>query len=767
MNNGNIVTAALSARSREEADRVQDLIEAAIGARYQRPVGDKWNNQGMLTASGSSYDHKALEVVTNMQDAVIELLALQKYGSSASVPFKTPREAATALLGSHTRKQKSDLVTVTIDEAVSGDKKRVTLVSRDFGCGIINEQVPRTIFQIGTNHKNGVDWQQGTFGLGGATTYRNAEAVVLVSRRNPSLLLPGEQDRITVAVVQWERVQTTTNAFYLVTSPWNEPGDDASPYSVPATDYPDFEPGSHLALIAYSTEGLARRSGDERSFDTVFNTRLYRPVIPVSYRNNTVRDRAEILDGLERRLDDNPGDPGTEGKDTLPFTHDGITYRLPVRFRIFAKPGEKGQRRNFVAHGHALVITSNGQVHSHWQPQEFKVHTRLNKLYDRILVIVETDSLPIEVRTEFFTADRAQLVRNAPAIRLEQEIASFLDDWAALRDANNALIREAITGDNNDRPTIEIARKIARALKAKGFSIGGTGGKGGGPNPPDPIPPEDLYDNPTHFEGPDEVEAQVGKVKGIYFKLNAKDGFLGAGKRGTLIVTCDHPDIGPDEITVGDLRSGRVRVSVSIPESADLGTYQVHAVIPAWSKLAGGLGPELEWTTKVQLVDETQPKPRGKGSGKDKGTKGPGEGDLVALIWKSDEEMDDWSPATVGEIEMVSGKDLAAERDEYKDLATIDVEIPTIVLNRTYSPLKKYVQARAAELTDEGKEQARDRYAVGVGVALLVLDEKRRKDVKANKIPDEETHAAAGQAAARAVLSVLPDYDRLAKELED
>ena len=76
--------------------------------------------------------------------------------------------------------------------------------------------------------------------------------------------------------------------------------------------------------------------------------------------------------------------------------------------------------------------------------------------------------------------------------------------------------------------------------------------------------------------------------------------------------------------------------------------------------------------------------------------------------------------ATVGEIEMVPAKDLADKRPEYKDLAKIDAEIPTIVLNRTYSPLKSYVQARAAELTEEGKEQARERYAVGVGVASSV-----------------------------------------------
>ena len=35
------------------------------------------------------------------------------------------------------------------------------------------------------------------------------------------------------------------------------------------------------------------------------------------------------------------------------------------------------------------------------------MNTKLNKLYDRVLVVVESDALPIEVRTELFTADRA------------------------------------------------------------------------------------------------------------------------------------------------------------------------------------------------------------------------------------------------------------------------------------------------------------------------------------------------------------------------
>ena len=77
--------------------------------------------------------------------------------------------------------------------------------------------------------------------------------------------------------------------------------------------------------------------------------------------------------------------------------------------------------------------------------------------------------------------------------------------------------------------------------------------------------------------------------------------------------------------------------------------------------------------------------------------------------------------------------------------------------------------ARAAiDATDRGKERALDLYAVGAGVALLVLDDEARREVeKTNKAPDEAAMHRARRAAARGVLSLLPAYDRLAKELHD
>jgi hypothetical protein len=763
-----IVRLALAARTPAEAEEVQRHIEAAVGARHERPVGDRWNNQGLITQSGTTFDHKILELVTNMQDAVLEREALKAWPNPRRITYTSPREAEHALLGRIGIRELASQMLVTIGPSgPPNNKKRMSIVFRDKGCGMTPEAVPRTIFQIGASHKDGVDWLQGTFGLGGATTYRNAEAVVLATRRDPQLLGRGEEDRITVAVIQWSRHRTTVNAYYLATQPWDTAGDDAPPFSVSAAEVAGFSPGTHLALINFGSDTLARKSGDEKSFQAVFDTRLFEPVMPITYQNTFVRDRVETLYGLGQRLDNNPAEPGFSGRQSMPFNVDGTTYQLPVRFRLFAKPGAQGERRSFVANGHAVLLTSNGQVHAHWSGQEFKSRTTLRKLSDRILVVVETDALPIELRTALFTADRSQLVRTSEAVRLEEEVSTFIDDWPALRDANDALIREEISRHAAGRPTLEVAQKIARAFKARGFAAaGGTNGKIGGRTK---IPPAlreiDLLADPTRFDGPHQVEAAIGRTKSVFYELNTTDDFLRPGGRGTLHVSCDHPGIGVDEITVGQLRSGRVRVTVAVPDTDDLGIYELQATIPPWTRASGGLGPEFTCTTKIDVVDEIRLRPGGR-PGDRSGRRGPSSGDLVALIWQTDAEVESWTPNTVGVLEEIPAATLAETTEEYRELIGLDGEIPTIRLNTTYTHLKSYIQARTADLSAQGVEQCRERYAVGVGVALLCLSASHTGR-RASSEQEEESIAAAARAAARGVLSVLPDYDRLAKEISD
>jgi hypothetical protein len=132
-----IVKAALGAVSLADAEAVELMIAASIGTEYRRPLGDKPNNGGLIKAAGGSYDHKIIENLTNMQDAVLERAAVERYGDLRQVPFGSPREAAASLFTGKDR-EVADRQTVTFRESdpPAQRSKRLTVVFRDQGCGM-------------------------------------------------------------------------------------------------------------------------------------------------------------------------------------------------------------------------------------------------------------------------------------------------------------------------------------------------------------------------------------------------------------------------------------------------------------------------------------------------------------------------------------------------------------------------------------------------------------------------------------------------------
>lgn len=108
-------------------------------------------------------------------------------------------------------------------------------------------------------------------------------------------------------------------------------------------------------------------------------------------------------------------------------------------------------------------------------------------------------------------------------------------------------------------------------------------------------------------------------------------------------------------------------------------------------------------------------------------------------------------------------KILAEQAEDYKGLEELgDTKIPTIFLNSDYGPLKRYEAARAKELTETGLDEARERYAVGAGLGLLLLDRDMKAKTNGKAIP-EEIEVTAKQATAQSALVMMPQYDRLAK----
>jgi len=729
-----------------------------------------------------------------MQDSVLEREALRQHRSLSSIPYRSPLEAAKSLFKDVNYEDLASRVSVDIRESDPPTKttKRITLAYRDQGCGITPEEAPHTIFALRSTKKD-IQWQQGAFGIGGKTTYRNAEAVILVSRRAPELLAPGKEDRIAIAVLEWEFQGKTPTAFYLVTKPWTQAGDDSPIFSVPSSDYPDFKPGTHLALISYEVENIhVMHFGDRRSLYTLLNTRLFEPILPIRV-DRPERHPENVRGGLKKKLEDNPGDPPRSmGTDTLPFSTNGHTYHLPVTYHVFSPPDELGARRRAVAPDHVVIFTSNGQTHHQWKQNEFRDKIpSLKHLADRIFVVVETDELPITLRSTLFTADRSAIMHTKDAIRLEGEVASFLRDWDDLKEIHGGLVRKALSSGQNQKSTLNLARELGRAFQGIGFGVGmvsrsegnrnGTNGKGNAqPNNTagaethsgNISPTIDLYSDPTILDGPEKVTAVRGESKFLRFHLNAIDGFI--PNRAQLITSSNNEQISTREITVGRLSKGRIRISVAIPEDMPEGEVHLRVHLPQWVKASGGIGGPLEWKTLLNIVAVAPElgtnNNRNQGTGKKEANghaggsiEGPITGDMVPLIWKKDPQ---WGIHTVGVAERLPAQQVASAREEYMELAALgDQLIWVLSLNEEYAPFKKYNALSVRDVSEKTKENRQKRYALGVGTGLLALEVHLQKKRKAeHRKIDDDVVTLAQQSIAAAVLTELKAYDQLAKE---
>ena len=754
---------ALAVESPEQLDALWGRM--ARFAPYERPVGDRWGNRGLFTAAGGNFDHKLTELVTNMLDALILRQAVETLGEEVLEPedsaqlFDTPVTAVEELFGSGGPPDNIENARMELRSAGPDRKRERTIVFRDRGIGMRPREITDSLLRVGSSRKDGVLWLMGAFGRGGLTVLPNAHGWIVLTR---SSVAP--EAGIVLTIVKWKHVgiQQTQTALYQVVSPWERVGDSADPLVLPVAACPEFECGTRLAIVGFRAEGiLASRLGDERSLDTVVDTRLFEPPLPVQMTAPVLGERGSRvtrLRGLGRRLADNPRSDRIEGSEHLPFSYEGRTYQLPVRFYLFATGGDAGTRRRFVARNHALLLNSNGQVHAHWTPPEFRHRTRLNKLADRILVVLNTDPLPLELRTSLFTADRTDLLRNPYAVRLEESLVAFLNDWDELEEANNEMIRDSIRRSNRDRSTADLSERIAKAAEARGWRATSSPGGGRRRRPARPL---ELLDDPTSLTGRPSLRLERGRTHGVHYSLNARDGFVPT--RAQCRITTTHLDIDPDEdVTVGELRRGRLRVSLAVPPDAELTTAVLALRVEQWLSIQGGLRGALEVETSIEIVDEDDrpeppaPKPK---NGRQAGGTMP-----IATMWTTHEDEPDWGANTPGEAELVQASTFAELGNDYRRFAKVDRDGVLLKLNEDFSPLKAYTSMRARKIGDEGVRRIKDRYALGLGVYMVVVNEQQRRAGESGDPPNEDLVAGARRAAAQAILAMLPEFDTLVAE---
>lgn len=774
-----IIDLALNTHTEKDAKAVNNLIAVNVGARYLRPLGDRANNHGMLGGALRSYDALLVELPINGVDSVLEYKARQAYPELAmhQMPWSTPREAARELFAQEDKDTVGKLVQV---HTYPADKhptksKMITPVVRDVGVGLTPAMVPESVFYLGSKYKDDILWQHGAYGMGGAITFRNAKMIVLVTRRRPELLESGEEDRITVAVCEWQEHTKGMGLYYLVTSDWKN-NNNAEPWSTPASNFEGFEPGLHLALVGFRTKKFHKSRTDRDSMEIMLQTRVSDPVLPIGIHNHVAKgDHFKVPEGNKKVFENNPREDRTDGNDILLVEVGTVVYRLPVRWHVFRNGpnADIGGMRTFVWDKQAVHFTNNGYAHRHWSQQELRIKAqKLTQVWDRLHVIVETDPLPISERTRLYTADRSAMRDTPIADFLERALATFLQTNERLLELNGELIRERLSSGKSGRSTRNIAEKIARALNVKGFGSLGSGDQTNSVVArPNKKPPKKLYPNPTSLEGPNSVWAVPGISKHINLHLNASDDFM--PNRGRLTVRSTSTQITQNHISVGELRKGCIRIQLAVPSTCRPGNhFKLIFEINNWVLASGGTaaGNSLTWETDVSVVElaPAAPKPTPSKKRKKK-RKGKGKrtdiGQLVAVIWKPVDTFDSWNKSVPGHVDYVPASDLATHA-EYAELAALgNTEVQTVWLNEDYTPLEKYIQGRVVSrgASSNAIEQSRDRYVLGIGVALVDLANNKREAERNGSPYDEEHYKHGRHAAAQGVIAMLPEYDALIK----
>ena len=793
-----IVRLALNARTVAHINLLEQRLRAT-GARRMRFLGDRELNWSTLS---NAADPKALlfERGTNMWDSLIDLEVQRQHPSVAALVspaaavrtlFGVPKIGLSEMSGAE-RQRLGQLARVILLDS-DDSRRRPTVAFRDLGTGVARKESPYTILSLEASNKLSKPYQHGVFGKGGSLACMFSDATVFVMRKQPELLAVGEGDEITVAVVRRDDPDDYRLPFfrYLVADSRDDP--KGLPWACPASEAPEFEPGVYVAHIGYQADRMGQSTWQQD--DSIYayaETVLLRPTLPFGLadeRTPPANQRPEgrglsILSGLGLRMDrmeaaaDLKGDPAEKapllrrsGFSSMPVAGLGT---VRVRWWLFR---DLNRRRSYVARGYVTVMTHDGQVHHGWDQQRFQtmVPSR-RRVAERIFVEVDLEEVPRKHRIQILSSMREALRKTPEARRLEEAIAHWLENDPDLEEAESKLTREALQ-QTAQRISKSFLEKLNRAIAAKVPTLEVLiDRKGRGPKPRPPKPQEDLYPEPTAFTGPVGVSLLPGETHTFYMAMNAVDGFVPT--RGQIEFR-DAPADADLALSVGDLRRGRMQLALAAGENAALGTHQGVLAL-SWLRSTGGVG-ELKWPLNVTLLAERpEPAPRPPKKNDDEGS-GQKEGkkrSVIALVWNRLEgnRASGWTEETAGDLQRLPGRVLAEMNPEsYGELKDVDAEVATIVLNEDFAPWFAYERGSALS-GDQAMQVRRDRYGIALGVAianLWVREEGLAKKYAAwqgkgdgadepTKPMDEAQRRRAVSEAARGILALLPDFDRLA-----
>ncbi len=220
--------------------------------------------------------------------------AVQRY-------FGFPRMDSIERLDDDERKAKRELVdevrknlTINLDHDKMSKQFAVTI--RDHGMGQVPAMMHDTLLSLGQSDKADKPYLIGVFGQGGSSAFSVSEYSIVVTRRAPQILKPGEDSGVGWSIVRAIQPKGRRDLYYAYLAA-SEDG------TVPrldgaAADEAGFTQGAHFCHIKYDFG--ASDSAIARLLYPALNHVLFNPVLP--YNLYALKGTPEPMLGTAQRL---------------------------------------------------------------------------------------------------------------------------------------------------------------------------------------------------------------------------------------------------------------------------------------------------------------------------------------------------------------------------------------------------------------------------------------------------------------------------------
>ena len=384
-----------------------------------------------------------------------------------------------------------------------------SLTVADQGEGQTPDAFPETFMSLNKSNKLRTPFVQGKFNMGGTGALRFSPVQLVISRRNPALLLPGHSQRdeewgFTI-VRRMPPSSGAKSSVYKYLAPVVVAGqslrgvlsfaaDEMPIFPVVTKDIRDAysmmsEYGSLVKLyeyvwqgtksnIVFSDDGLLRRI-DVGLPELALPIRVFecRP----EYKGHSGSFETNAL-GLVARLDrDKAGK--LETIDPI-FGVIALDDGTQIKLRVYVfkdKETAKGYRNR----ASGVVFGVNGQMHGGYSTDFFtRNKVNLSYLADSMLVFADCSAIDGQTREDLFMNSRDRLSVNSLSKQLEAKLESWLNSNGTLKDLQIARRQKAIQDKlAEDKPLSDVLQGLMKnnPILSKLFLLG--------QNVPSPFPP--------------------------------------------------------------------------------------------------------------------------------------------------------------------------------------------------------------------------------------------------------------------------------------